>query len=141
MQTFLPYPDFNKSLECLDFRRLGKQRVEAKQILNALGHYIHDPIEVEKNQRWRKHPATKMWDGYEPALMQYMNIAIVKWINRGYVNNMSLVKIDQEIVMPPWFGDKRFHSSHRSNLLNKKYDFYKQYDWPEPISLPYFWPV
>ena len=33
MQTFLPYPDFVKSAQCLDYRRLGKQRVEAKQIL------------------------------------------------------------------------------------------------------------
>ena len=36
MQVFLPYPDFKKSLESLDNKRLGKQRVEAKQILNVL---------------------------------------------------------------------------------------------------------
>lgn len=33
MQTFLPYPEFIKSAQCLDNKRLGKQRVEAKQIL------------------------------------------------------------------------------------------------------------
>ena len=32
MQTFLPYPDFRESLESLDYKRLGKQRVEAWQI-------------------------------------------------------------------------------------------------------------
>jgi len=32
MQTFLPYADFKESAQCLDYRRLGKQRVEAKQI-------------------------------------------------------------------------------------------------------------
>ncbi len=26
MQTFLPYPDFTKSAQCLDNKRLGKQR-------------------------------------------------------------------------------------------------------------------
>lgn len=36
MQTFLPYKSFVKSAACLDMRRLGKQRVEAKQILMAL---------------------------------------------------------------------------------------------------------
>ena len=36
MQTFLPYPNFADSLDCLDYRRLGKQRVEAFQIINAL---------------------------------------------------------------------------------------------------------
>ena len=33
MQTFLPYSDFIKTARCLDYKRLGKQRVEAKRIL------------------------------------------------------------------------------------------------------------
>ena len=37
MQTFLPYPDFRQSAACLDYRRLGKQRVEGVQILKAIG--------------------------------------------------------------------------------------------------------
>ena len=32
MQTFLPSPRFAESARCLDSARLGKQRVEAKQI-------------------------------------------------------------------------------------------------------------
>jgi len=36
MQTFLPYASFAKSAACLDNRRLGKQRVEAMQILKIL---------------------------------------------------------------------------------------------------------
>jgi Pyrimidine dimer DNA glycosylase len=36
MQTFLPYPDFVACARVLDSRRLGKQRVEALQILRAL---------------------------------------------------------------------------------------------------------
>jgi hypothetical protein len=39
VQTFLPYPDFERTAEVLDDRRLGKQRVEVLQILNA----IHRP--------------------------------------------------------------------------------------------------
>ena len=38
MQTFLPYPDFQISASVLDYRRLGKQRVECKQLLTALQH-------------------------------------------------------------------------------------------------------
>ena len=33
MQVFLPYPDFKKSLESLDDKRLGKQRVETYQLI------------------------------------------------------------------------------------------------------------
>lgn len=37
MQTFLPYEDFNQSTAVLDRQRLGKQRVEALQLLKAIG--------------------------------------------------------------------------------------------------------
>ena len=36
MQTFLPYQNFIKSAKCLDYKRLGKQRVEALQIHNII---------------------------------------------------------------------------------------------------------
>ncbi len=36
MQTFLPYTDFKQSARCLDYKRLGKQRLEARTILNIL---------------------------------------------------------------------------------------------------------
>ena len=36
MQTFLPYDSFEESASVLDWKRLGKQRVEAMQIVNAI---------------------------------------------------------------------------------------------------------
>ncbi len=58
MQTFLPYEDFTLSAQCLDYRRLGKQRVEALQIFNALtGASTKDGREY---RGWINHPATKM---------------------------------------------------------------------------------
>ncbi len=36
MQTFIPYPDFHRSAEVLDMKRLGKQRVETFQVLGGL---------------------------------------------------------------------------------------------------------
>ncbi|GAA3827626.1 pyrimidine dimer DNA glycosylase/endonuclease V [Nocardioides panacisoli] len=36
MQTFLPYADFARSARSLDPKRLGKQRVEALQVVRAL---------------------------------------------------------------------------------------------------------
>jgi hypothetical protein len=36
VQTFLPFPDFDRTARVLDDRRLGKQRVEALQVLRAL---------------------------------------------------------------------------------------------------------
>ena len=36
MQTFLPVADFVESARMLDYKRLGKQRVEGMQLLNAM---------------------------------------------------------------------------------------------------------
>ena len=36
MQTFLPTSDFRESARLLDYKRLGKQRVEGMQLLNAM---------------------------------------------------------------------------------------------------------
>jgi hypothetical protein len=133
MQTFLPYPDFQQSVQSLDYRRLGKQRVEAKQILNAL---------AGASKGWTNHPATNMWRGYESALRLYHNICIREWIARGYNNNMPLMNVQsRKLKMPPWLGDPAFHASHRSNLLRKDSQFYAQWGWSEPPNLPYIWPV
>ena len=80
MQTFLPYRDFRKSFSILDYRRLGKQRVEAHQILNVL-------LERTDTKGWRNHPITKMWKGYEDALKMYFNLCVEEWVSRGYNNN------------------------------------------------------
>ena len=134
MQTFLPYDDFIESAKVLDWRRLGKQRVEVKQLLNAL---------EGKSKGWVNHPATKMWRGYETALKAYGDIIIVEWVSRGYKNNMQYFLDPNETQMweyPPWFGNEEFHRSHRSNLTRKDPTWYSQF-WTEPDDLPYIWPT
>jgi hypothetical protein len=133
MQTFLPYSIFDQSLKCLDYRRLGKQRVEARTILNVLS-----PNYDKKG--WKNHPAVLMWKGYEEALKLYYNLSIDIWVDRGYNNTMEKVEIG-EVVYPKWFGDDRFHESHRSNLLRKDSTFYGKYGWDVRDDLPYFWPT
>lgn len=131
MQTFLPYPEFKKSAACLDNKRLGKQRVEAKQIFKALTTGPGAP--------WYNHPAVQMWKGYTEALLAYYDAIVKEWIRRGFKNRMPLYGIDC-YVSPPWLGDYRFHSSHRSNLLRKDPIHYMIFGWEEPDNLPYLWP-
>ena len=134
MQTFLPYRDFEDTFRALDYRRLGKQRVEAHQILNIL-------LDRTETKGWRNHPATKMWSGYEDALKLYYNLCIVEWTGRGYNNNMLMEKIIDPIMYPEWLGDESFHASHRSNLLRKDYNYYSKFDWKELPNLEYIWPI
>jgi hypothetical protein len=134
MQTFLPYASFEDTVQVLDYKRLGKQRVETFQILNVL-------LDRTKSKGWRNHPAKIMWEGFEEALKLYQNITITEWISRGYKNNMKLESIDHKtLIMPPWLGNEEFHKSHRSNLLRKDFEYYSQY-FNDPIDLPYIWPV
>lgn len=134
MQTFLPYPDLLQSVRVLDYRRLGKQRVETFQVLNIL-------LDRTDTKGWRNHPVTRMWSGYEEALKLYQNFTIEEWVKRGYNNSMQFEELDyKRITLPPWFGNKEFHRSHRSNLLRKDYEYYSQY-FDEPSDLEYYWPV
>lgn len=132
MQTFLPHPSFHHSLDCLDYRRLGKQRVEAKQIIQAL---------TGEKLGWRNHPAVKMWEGHLDALKLYHNTAISLWVARGYNNTMPIYEVAVPYTLPSWLGDFAFHASHRSNLLRKDPKFYGKYGWVEPNNLPYIWPT
>lgn len=152
MQTFLPSPSFSRSAYCLDNKRLGKQRVECKQILLALGQKVgaHEP----GKSRWINHPAVRMWRGYELCLADYSLAVCGAWKARGFVDNLTpeftgvlheLCEIQQvnphEIPTPPWLGDDALHASHRSNLLRKDAVHYGKFGWREPDSLPYIWPV
>lgn len=130
MQTFLPYKDFDRSAKALDWRRLGKQRVEAMQILRALrGQSIG----------WANHPAVRMWRGHERALKAYHNAVIREWVRRGYRNSMRFECVRPGWAPPPWLDDE-FCAAHRSNLLRKDPEHYGRLGWTEPDDLPYRWP-
>ena len=134
MQTFLPYPDFAKSAACLDNKRLGKQRVEAMQILNIL---------AGRTSAWKHHPAVLMWSGYEKALRQCLRAVTLEWKRRGFRNGIrtpaeARLTPDQ---IPWWIGNRKFHSSHRSHLFRKDPQHYGSMGWKVDCDLPCHWPV
>lgn len=139
MQTFLPYPDFEASAAVLDQKRLGKQRVETLQIMKAL----------VTGQGWINHPATKMWSGYEFALLEYQDAVCREWhLNRGFNDTCLAKTIDlfyskSELrdckANPWWFGGDKFHEAHRSNLVRKDPLYYGPL-WPDISNdLEYIW--
>lgn len=139
MQTFLPYADFYESARVLDYRRLGKQRVETFQILNALN---------GASKGWTTHPATRMWSGYEDALAMYGIVVCQEWIGRGYKDTM-LERFEamipraarRHLVYPSWLGREDFHISHQSNLIRKLPEFYGPLFPGVPDNLEYVWPA
>ena len=135
MQTFLPYANFQKTASVLDYRRLGKQRVETWQILRALN---------GETKGWVNHPATKMWDGYENALALYGYVICSEWTRRGYKDSMTdrfLELINPNTIkMPPWLGRSDFHLSHQSMLVQKFPEYYREFFPEVPADLQYVWP-
>jgi len=146
LQTFLPYSDFNESAKCLDNKRLGKQRVEAYQIMNALS---QERLSTNPNAiiSWSNHPATRMWSTYEAHLALYGLAICEEWKHRGFSDslqdkfNLYLIAYRFHVYnIPPWLGNETLHASHRSNLLRKDPVYYSQFNWTEPNNLEYYWP-
>lgn len=145
MQTFLPYPDFHASAEALDDRRLGKQRVETLQVMRAL---------TLPDYGWQHHPVTAMWRGFRPALMAYQEATCAVWVARGHEDtcfektlaDLALVPEDMEayvsgdVEVPPWNDDPELHRSHRSKLVQKAPEFYRERFPDAPDDLEYVWP-
>lgn len=136
MQTFMPLNTYRDSVTCLDYRRLGKQRVECKQILMAL---------TGLSSGWRNHPAVRMWEGHPDQLALYAAEACMEWRRRGYRDTLLAWFVEMHNTLytsdtPSWMGNSDFHLSHRSNLIRKLPDHYGKL-WPDtPNDLPYIWP-
>jgi hypothetical protein len=153
MQTFLPYPDFQKSLACLDPKRLGNQVWRECMTLIRGG--------------WKNHPCSKMWRGYKGVLINYTLLGLEElrypthkdrllpsdfFVNETYPRmlkelNERLESLQNELEMPHWLGDARLHSSHRSALLFKRWEWYYKFEWIEKPSIlnsegkiEYYWP-
>lgn len=139
MQTFLPYKSFKKTAEVLDDKRLFKQLVEARQIINI--------ITTGKTKSGRKyrgflnHPARFMWEGHANSLKEYANEILKEVKKRDKVETPMRPLRFQKVIHPPWLGNKKFHSSHRAALLKKNYSHYKKFNWEEKPKINYIWPT
>lgn len=163
MQTFLASTgSFKKTASKLDSKRLNKQALEAWQILmNLLELDPQGNHRVSKS--WANHPAVKMWRGYETSLYQYIQQMVIEWKSRGYNSTIGekaqatmlraqeLGLVDSTMpTTPQWMRDREVYSqltsSHRIALLNKDYEWYSQFNWPEdtgvrPDHYQYLWPT
>jgi hypothetical protein len=150
VQTFLPHADFAATARVLDPPRLGKQRVEALQVLRGL---------TVPGYGWRHHPAVRMWRGYEEALVRYgleicrewsaagrrdtcaVSLAAGLLSARGVAAARDQRRLAEAGELPPWLGDPAFHLAHRSALVRKDPGFYGRLFPGVPDDLPYVWPA
>ena len=150
MQTFLPYADFAASAAALDDRRLGKQRVEALQIIRAL---------TRETYGWKHHPAVLMWAGYELALASYGLAICAEWVARGRADTCAATMAADLSVGRTAGPDSRSPrcartpsfragsatsgctAATRRRLVRKDPSFYAARFPDADPDLPYFWPT
>ena len=132
MQTFLPYPDFDKSASVLDKSRLGNQVYREGLTLIKGG--------------WPNHPASKMWKNHTIALSEYCLACLRELTKRGWhyqhhIDFFTTIRNSGQLILPKWLGNNNFHLSHQSNLLRKDKKYYSQFFINVPDNLPYIWPL
>lgn len=124
MQTFHPHMSYELTAKSLDYRRLGKQRVECKQILTAL---------LVRPTGWANHPVTRRWSGHERQLCQYAIAICEEWLARGFRDSLLPYFKEQlsELVFAEYSNDKpnwlteEFCASHRLLLYRKDSVYYR----------------
>lgn len=152
MQTFVPSEVLGECARALDYRRLGKQRLEAMQIVKAL---------TVSGYGWQSHPAVAMWRGNLVGLFAYQEAVCYEWtVARGFKDTCWLKTRDLFVeamggqwveealnatrwgraAMPEWWGEYEVHASHRSKLLEKDPEWYGQWGWDEIPGQAYVWP-
>lgn len=138
MQTFYPFEDQAKTFACLDYKRLGKQRVEGYQILRTLSGVSNG---------WKNHPAVRMWRCFEPALVDYTLNACQAWCNRGYADTITdkifeefPEWVDAQVIYPSWTHRPDVLASHKAMLYHKDPSHYIDFSGYAHIT-DYVWPV
>lgn len=164
MQTFAPFTNNARNALVLDMKRLGKQRVESKQLLQAA-------LDIDKHgqpgntgQAYANHPIHHMWLGYEEALLSYTWEICTEWVARGYRDGIRAwlltaahargfkVRSWDKVEHPWWWGNPRVHVLHRANLLVKDPVWYTErldklgmarWDVPKRYQqgFGYYWPL
>jgi hypothetical protein len=137
VNVFIPLSDPVEIAKVLDDKRLGKQRVEAKQIITIISGDA-------KSNAWANHPVVLMWKDYLDELKYYYDIMIFEWIRRGYKNTMPLYSTKNKKIRMPWFMHcKPVILSHQASLLRKNYAHYHKH-FPTPkayMDRSYLWVV
>ena len=135
MMTFILFRSFNLTSIFLDKQRLGKQRIEARMILDILMGNI-------KSKAWTQHPITKSWqyfimdDNYNSilnksykeytirALKYYINCIINSFIRKGCTNNYEIWEIKCDSCLCFTKKCKNKYIKHKCSICGKDFKLY-----------------
>lgn len=113
MQVFVPYSSPIEVAKCLDRKRLYKQVLECRQILNAISGI---------SKAWANHPVVKMYSKHKMWLYYYMN-CLACFCYGGPSQYWS----DLADMYKPFFLTEEFQVQHRRRLYTKSLELYPQF--------------
>lgn len=129
----MPFSDLQKSVSCLDNKRLGNQIYREAWTLIKGG--------------WPNHPCSKIWANHKHALAQYCLYGLDELNKRGKYYP-KWYKIFQDYLNYPDTGPPPitlipiFNLSHQSNLIKKDPAYYSPiFGNNIPDNLPYVWSI
>lgn len=117
-----------ETAQALDKRRLRKQIIECRQILDALN---------GKTKAWRNHPATVQYEGYEPYLEYYAD-CLIHYLNGMHIHayNASLYA---ETYFKPLFHTEPYYDSMKQRLYTKDPVHYAQWAHLGTSDVNWYW--
>lgn len=113
MQVFIIGTPLETAL-ALDKRRLNKQIIECKQILDAL----------QGNEAWGRHPAVLQYRGHEQWLRHYMTC--LNSVMCGAYDVAKIASNEADEVRPYWHC-KEYYEQMKRRLFEKDEEHYKQW--------------
>ncbi|MGY6021991.1 MSMEG_6728 family protein [Streptomyces spinosirectus] len=139
------------------------RRAASDRRRNALPHAERKPPvlrgPIVPGYGWRRHPAVRMWTGYEEALVRYGLEICRVWREQGHQDSCAATLVAHLAAarpgtvprsqpdlaaageLPPWPGDDACHLGHRSALVRKDPDAYAERFPGVPDDLPHVWPA
>lgn len=141
--TYLPYPDFRAFAKVFDNDLLLGQQLTVIEVVDILH---SDTFGLEYY-----HPGVQMWKDFEPQLCELGISLYEESVKRKLGDPKIKAKLEWQLEcatggsytleLPPWFGNKNLHLSHRSYLIGMNFEHYSlHFDQDTPLHLPLVWP-
>ena len=115
MQIFIVGSIF-ETCQALDKRRLWKQILEARQIIDIL---------LGKTQAWKNHPVAKMYKDDLEWLLLYLAVFEEYW--RGDLEAAEIISNGAEEIKPIFLYDDSYLKNMKKRLFTKDNSFYSQW--------------
>ena len=105
-----------ETCQALDKRRLWKQILEARQIIDIL---------TGKSQAWKNHPVAKMYKDDLEWLLLYLAVFEEYW--KGDLEAADIISKGAEEIKPIFLYDDSYLENMKKRLFTKDNSFYSQW--------------